>query len=147
MSARHWHWNIPKLRCVCVDLDPASRTGDLDELTTALADQSGESQIAWRSGQRHVARLTRVRHVGTAEPVGAAATAWRLAAAVPGTLDAFARVAADRRVPGAREVEIAVQATGLNFKDVLNTLMMRPGAAAAPSAANAPVGSPGSAPR
>ena len=28
----------PELRCVCVDLDPASCTGDLDALTTALAD-------------------------------------------------------------------------------------------------------------
>ena len=53
--------------------------------------------------------------------------AWRLVPESPGALDQFSREPFKRRLPGPGEIEIAVQASGLNFKDVLNVLGMYPG--------------------
>ena len=44
-----------------------------------------------------------------------------------GTFDSLRRESISRRSPGPGEVEIAVEATGLNFKDVLNVLGLYPG--------------------
>ncbi len=52
---------------------------------------------------------------------------FRLAPVTRGSLDAFERQPLERRVPGPGEVEIKVDATGLNFRDVLNVLGMYPG--------------------
>ena len=46
-----------------------------------------------------------------------------------GTLDGLVLEAAERPVPGAGEAVVAVRATGLNFRDVLNVLGMYPGPA------------------
>ena len=54
---------------------------------------------------------------------------WQLVPAVPGTLNGFRRQPVSRKSPGPGEVEIEVEATGLNFKDVLNTLGLYPGEA------------------
>ncbi|CAN0443253.1 unnamed protein product, partial [Phaeothamnion confervicola] len=53
--------------------------------------------------------------------------AYRLAPATRGALDQLGLQPLERRLPGPGEVEIAVEATGLNFKDVLNVLGMYPG--------------------
>ena len=45
----------------------------------------------------------------------------------PGVLTEFARSPVERAAPGPGEVEIQVQVTGLNFRDVLCTLGMYPG--------------------
>jgi NADPH:quinone reductase-like Zn-dependent oxidoreductase/NADP-dependent 3-hydroxy acid dehydrogenase YdfG len=52
---------------------------------------------------------------------------WRLVNTAPGTLDGLARQPLARRAPGPGEIEIAVEATGLNFRDVLNALGLYPG--------------------
>jgi acyl transferase domain-containing protein/SAM-dependent methyltransferase/acyl carrier protein len=49
-----------------------------------------------------------------------------------GTLETLHWAPADRRGPAAGEVEIAVAATGLNFRDVMNLLGVYPGDAGAP---------------
>ena len=46
---------------------------------------------------------------------------------VRGSLEQLACRAGSRRAPGSGEVEIAVRAAGLNFKDVLNALDLYPG--------------------
>jgi acyl transferase domain-containing protein/ubiquinone/menaquinone biosynthesis C-methylase UbiE len=115
----------PELRCVCIDLDdtPASRQAFLCEL-----DENGtETQVALRQGQRRVARLVVMPRHAIAGPSTGAAASWRLAPTVPGSLDRFDRAPMARRAPQAGEVEIEVEATGLNFKDVLNALGMYPG--------------------
>ena len=114
----------PELHCVCVDLDPGTDVADLDALTAEITGPGAESQVALRGGQRRVARLARLRHGRDQVPLG---TSWRLVPASPGTLDRFRRDPVERRVPGPGEVEIAVQATGVNFKDVLSVLGLYPG--------------------
>jgi acyl transferase domain-containing protein len=113
----------PELSPVIVDLDPSSEPGaDADGLLSLLAASPDEPQVALRAGKRRVARLAAL---GPA-PVPAPEAPWRLVAATP-SLDALQRVPIERSLPGPGLVEIAVEATGLNFKDVLNVLGMYPG--------------------
>jgi acyl transferase domain-containing protein len=111
----------PELRPVCIDLDVAG--GD-DALAAELDADGSENQVAIRGALRRVARLVRA---GVADDPAPSDAAWRLAPAMGGTFGAFKRLPLDRRPPGPGEVEIAVEATGLNFKDVLQILAMRPG--------------------
>ena len=117
----------PELRCVCVDLPPSTHEAEVDALAAELAEPGLESQVAWRNGERRVARLARVPRT-SARAVGAGTgEAWRLVPESPGALDQFRREPFKRRLPGPGEIEIAAQASGLNFKDVLNVLGMYPG--------------------
>ena len=112
----------PELSCVCVDLDATPEPSELDALMAELGESGVERQVAIRAGARWVARLARLR-----PPAKSVDEVWRLAPEVSGSLDRFQRVPLARRAPGAGEVEIAVEATALNFKDVLNALGMYPG--------------------
>lgn len=114
----------PELSCVCIDLDPAPDGAELDTLAAALTEEPIEHQIALRSGERLVARLARMRRADAVQADRAPEADSRLVPAVPGTFERFVRQPIERRAPGADEVEIAVQATGLNFKDILNVLGM-----------------------
>ena len=133
----------PELHCVCVDLGPrgASRRDRCAAGRAGRARRRNAGGLARRVARR-VARLGRVRRAHEGRRVAARAT-------VRGS---FPRPAARsiasicepmvRRAPGPGEVEIAVEATGLNFKDVLNVLGMYPGdpgrsAASAPAASTA----------
>src|SRR5262249_42582271 len=107
----------PELRCTRIDLDP---TGTVAQAASELADEirtaSGEDQIAFRGGVRHLARLVRAaRRDESPQPV-------RLQASQPGSLDALEWKSVTRCDPGPDEVEICVQAAGLNFRDVLRVL-------------------------
>lgn len=114
----------PELRCGCVDLeDGAEVDALLAELDAPAAGPSAPQQIAWRAGERRAAQLSHLRRPA---PVARPA-AYRLAPANRGALDELGLQPLERRAPGAGEVEIAVEATGLNFKDVLNVLGMYPG--------------------
>ncbi len=116
----------PEVSCVSLDLDPAADIAELDGILAELAEDGAERQIAFRSGRRDVARLARARRARPAPHVADAA--WRLVAASPGTFDQFTRAPIERPPLAPDEVEIAVEAVGLNFYDVLNVLGMRPGA-------------------
>jgi acyl transferase domain-containing protein/D-arabinose 1-dehydrogenase-like Zn-dependent alcohol dehydrogenase/acyl carrier protein len=107
---------------VDVDVEPESLRG----LASALA--SGEPQIALRGERVLVPRLAAVSTSAVlAFPSGA--RAWFLETPVRGTLDNLQFVAHDEQLdalePG--QIRIAVRATGLNFRDVLNALGMYPG--------------------
>lgn len=123
----------PELRCTRVDLCPSR--GDTDAEARALADelvsQVHEDEIALRRGQRYVRRLVRTRAGRRRGPgaQGAAAGArpFRLELEKPGSLEHLQLRETCRRSPGAGEVEIAVRAAGLNFKDVLLALALVPG--------------------
>jgi acyl transferase domain-containing protein/acyl-coenzyme A synthetase/AMP-(fatty) acid ligase/SAM-dependent methyltransferase len=49
----------PELACTLIDLDPATGSGDADDLWESLQTDDGESRIAWRQGVRYVSRLIR----------------------------------------------------------------------------------------
>ncbi|HWM83625.1 MAG TPA: SDR family NAD(P)-dependent oxidoreductase [Pseudolabrys sp.] len=116
----------PELKCVCVDLDPVETMAGLDLLAAELDADGSEPQVALRGGARRVARLARQLAADDANN-NVPETPWRLVPAVPGVLDRFDHAPLPARAPGAGEVQIAVAATGLNFKDVLNVLGLYPG--------------------
>jgi NADPH:quinone reductase-like Zn-dependent oxidoreductase/SAM-dependent methyltransferase len=115
----------PELRCVCVDVEPGSEHGALDAVVSELVEPGDEAEVAMRRGSRYVARLSRLGR--TVSDESRDHTAVRFAPVSRGSIERFHREPLTRRAPGPGEVEIAVSATGLNFKDVLNALGMYPG--------------------
>lgn len=119
----------PELNCVCVDLDSTPDVTEVDAVLAELAESGWERQVVLRGNERRVARLTRTRRSVGAPAGGASVSgaAWGLVPQTAGSLEGFRRDPRPRRVPGPGEVEVAVEATALNFKDVLNALGMYPG--------------------
>ncbi|GLZ36468.1 type I polyketide synthase [Actinokineospora sp. NBRC 105648] len=104
-------------RIVLVDATDTSA----DAVPAALA--SGEPQVAVRGGAVLAARLSRV-DTGLAVPDGP----WRLDIGERGTLADLRLARVEERLLAEGEVRIAVHASGLNFRDVLNALGLYPGA-------------------
>jgi myxalamid-type polyketide synthase MxaB len=136
----------PELNAVCVDLAAEDATGQTStaedavmqaaqlqaEITAAVAVAGAERerQVALRAAGRYVARL--VRQAGDEQEGGWLALPegpYRLEVSKRGSPDNLVLRAVERRAPGAGEVEIEVQAGGLNFRDVLNVLGAYPGEA------------------
>ncbi|QUQ64353.1 D-alanine--D-alanyl carrier protein ligase [Kutzneria sp. CA-103260] len=123
---------LPHTRAVMIDLD-ATAGGDLDQLWAQLCLDDGEYEIALRSGERYVRRI--VRHPASAvlDRVDARTLpedhAHTLVTDHPGQLDELRWAAEPRRTPAAGEVEIEVDAVGLNFRDVLVALGRMPSTA------------------
>lgn len=111
----------PELHCNAIDLSPDD--DGAETLWREVRQVSDENQAAWRGGKRYVARLKRSRQaVSTRSEQAVQLTVTRR-----GSIDNLTYQPMVRRAPGPGEVEIQVQAVGLNFKDVLNTLGMYPG--------------------
>jgi NADPH:quinone reductase-like Zn-dependent oxidoreductase/acyl carrier protein len=115
------------LRCVSVDLDPIEDTDDVERLCDELLADGSEQRVGWRRGARYVARLVPGSlPSGTSHP-GAGLV--QLEITERGVLDNLVCRPSSRRAPGPGEVEIRVECTGLNFRDVLNALGTLPGVA------------------
>lgn len=113
----------PGLACVRVDLDPRSvDDAVVADLLDVLSCSTGEELVGVRDGVRHVARLVPV-DIGV-DNLAAAPT--RLVSDDRGSLDALREEAFDRRHPGEGQIEIRVDAVGLNFRDVLVGLDLYP---------------------
>ena len=110
----------PELRPTCVDLEPGAPGDEVPGVVAAVLEDGGDDQIAFRNGLRHVARLVRRAAGAEAEPV-------RLVNETPGVLDGDLRRWG--REPGPGEVEVRVEAAALDFRDVLCSLGLYPGAA------------------
>ncbi|MDJ0574306.1 MAG: amino acid adenylation domain-containing protein [Xenococcaceae cyanobacterium MO_234.B1] len=135
----------PELKCVRVDLDPETTENSaqslFEELFASKSLGSIEDQVAFRNGERYVARLVRSQRLLRPKPkrtepaltVGQSDADWmqaesfRLDLSSRGTLDELRWVPTTRPQPQPGEVEIEVYATGLNFRDVLNSLGLYPG--------------------
>nr|WP_233261551.1 type I polyketide synthase [Vitiosangium sp. GDMCC 1.1324] len=117
-----------ELRCGRVDLDPARPEGEVGALLAELLGDDAEEEVALRGGERLVARLVRrlpeTERREKLEPPGD--RPFRLEIDKPGVLDHLALRVAERRAPGRGEVQIAVEAAGLNFLDVLLALGVMP---------------------
>ncbi|MFN7984381.1 MAG: SDR family NAD(P)-dependent oxidoreductase [Vicinamibacterales bacterium] len=111
----------PERHVRCIDLDPSRTDGDglIEEL---LSD--GPARVALRGGVRWEPRLERYRSPVVGVPQ-------QLELVRPGTLDGVELRALTRRPLAPHEVRLRVLATGINFRDVLQTLAMYPGAPAA----------------
>jgi NADPH:quinone reductase-like Zn-dependent oxidoreductase/SAM-dependent methyltransferase len=111
----------PELHCTRIDVDQLDSPQAIETLVHELLLADAEDQIAYRDGVRHVARLA---HPAVDQPDRSSR---RLEITVRGTFDNLVLAPLTRRAPAPGEVEIEVQATGLNFKDVMNVLGMYPG--------------------
>jgi polyketide synthase 12/myxalamid-type polyketide synthase MxaB len=120
---------LPGLRGTLIDLDAAYAPDDelASSLVAELLADSAETQVALRGALRHVARLV---HPRAAHPHGGKPV--HLASAARGKLEALTWEPLTRSEPAPGMVEVAVRATGLNFRDVLNVLGMYPGDPGAP---------------
>ncbi|HEX2282010.1 MAG TPA: polyketide synthase dehydratase domain-containing protein, partial [Thermomicrobiales bacterium] len=118
----------PELRCSLVDL---GQDDGIPELCAEILATSEETQVALRGENRYVARLEprsvdvmqggdEGRPERTDEP-------YRIEATRPGILDSIGARPAARRSPAAGEVEIRVQAAGINFIDVMKAMGICPG--------------------
>ncbi|WP_375410016.1 SDR family NAD(P)-dependent oxidoreductase [uncultured Methylobacterium sp.] len=110
-----------------VDLSPASSSKrSAERLRDLILSGTPETEIILDDDRTRVIRFTpgQVARRPGSDAVPAAAA--RLERSNSGGLNEMAWGPAERRVPGLGEVEIAVEATGLNFRDVLWALSMLP---------------------
>jgi epothilone polyketide synthase D len=108
----------------CVDLDPGLPAATAAHALAALllTDPRNETRFAIRGGMLYVPRLT---HANEAQE---AAKAVRLELSQSGGVEPLTLQDVERRSPGEGEIEIRVQAAGINFRDVLTGLGLYPGA-------------------
>ncbi len=104
-----------------IDLPQKSTEQDAQAIYRELIHNSQE-QVAIRNQQRYVARLE--RYSLEQPPINS-----QLAIAQPGNLDTLEWQTRDRHQPAVEQIEIAVKATGLNFRDVTVALGLYPGKA------------------
>ncbi|MBU7600901.1 SDR family NAD(P)-dependent oxidoreductase [Streptomyces sp. P38-E01] len=119
-------------RFVLLDLDTTGAPDSRDALSALLPDlpallAGGDAQFAVRDGAPLVGRLERL----TTAPglLAPAHVPWRLDTTGKGSLDNLVLAPCPEVLAalGAHEVRVAVDATGVNFRDVLNALGMYPG--------------------
>ena len=114
----------PELSCRCIDLAAAWNSSVISDLVLELMSQSSEDRVALRNGQRFVSRLV---HRANIEPESATrkvinGESFELHQQVRGALDSFALRSLERTQPGDEQVEIKIAASGLNFRDILQSL-------------------------
>ncbi|WP_424862750.1 SDR family NAD(P)-dependent oxidoreductase [Streptomyces sp. MMS24-I29] len=118
----------PRMRPTLIDTDPGEN--GLRALAAELLADAPEDEVALRGDTRHVARIDRAPITPTERTARATRTVrfgqdgFRLRVGRLGDLDSLELAATGRRRPGEGEVEVRVDATGLNFRDVLTSLGM-----------------------
>ena len=118
----------PELKCVRIDSDPHQATEvQGKELFNEIWAEDKEDQVVWRSDSRYVPRLVPSHLKQTAEQQLIQSQPFKLEISQKGNLDSLTFEPVNRRSPGPGEVEIQVNATGLNFRDVLIALDTYPG--------------------
>lgn len=107
-----------------IDLDDITSDIELATLARVALSDTDEDQLAVRHETCFVARLERATLPPPARHRSQPASdhAYRLEIEAPGSLDSLHLVAIDRREPGPGEVEIAIEAAGVNFLDLLSAL-------------------------
>lgn len=116
----------PEFGCMRIDLDPAADVeATVGQVAAELISrQRDEDQLAYRGDTRYVPRLVRRRRRSGNRLDIPADGAYRLHLSSFGVLDNLEYRAVSRRDPEAGEVEIEVETSGVNFRDVLRALGM-----------------------
>ncbi|NJO95086.1 MAG: aminotransferase class I/II-fold pyridoxal phosphate-dependent enzyme [Pleurocapsa sp. CRU_1_2] len=103
----------PQLCCNLLDFD-SLQLNNLPPIFSELLASDGETQVAYHHQQRYVPRLT-PRDNTLDHPYCLQLSAY-------GSLDNLTLAPIERKAPQQGEIEIAVAASGVNFRDVLNAL-------------------------
>jgi acyl transferase domain-containing protein/acyl carrier protein len=114
---------FPGLACRLIDIPARRQSGDVPSLVDEVLSGADEPRVALRGGKRLVARLEAqpAEAAPRQRPLSADENA-ELTVATPGVLNTLTVVPASRRPPGPGEVEITVEAAGLNFLDVIRAM-------------------------
>lgn len=118
-------WEHPELRASVNDLGTGPVSAAAGELVAELLADSPEEEVAYRSGIRLVARMEPApepRRAARPRRLTGERAAFRLESTEPGDLEGVRPVLRERARPGEGEVEIRVEAAGLNFSDVLKAM-------------------------
>ncbi len=120
----------PELNCAMIDLPAGAGEIDLVHLAGIVASDKLPGEIAIRETDLYTRRLvpldlanTKAKHVSASSYLN---TGFRLTQSTPGSIDDLHFVSDQEREPAPDEVVIRVQATALNFRDVLTALGMLP---------------------
>ncbi len=109
----------PEIRMTCIDTG-SDIEADVSALVDELDAPPGEAQVAYRAGQRFVARLVKCPEAAPPAIDGP----FRLQLRDYGSPDNLQLVPITRQKPGRGQIEIAVTAAALNFRDVVISLGM-----------------------
>lgn len=121
----------PELRSAVVDIGAISREA-IDALASELAAGLPADRVAFRTGRRYVVRVCRaplpdVEVVDDAKRESAQPP-YRIGVETPGNLDTFDAIRLIRPRVRPHEIEIEVEATGLNFMNLMSAMGIYPGA-------------------
>lgn len=118
-----------ELGCTRIDLDPERGSEEISALAEELLLPAAEREVAFRKGTRYVARLVpRGQKISSTVLMEFPdAESFRLDISRPGNLDNLMLRGDSRSAPRPGEVEIRVNAAGLNFRDVMNAAGVYPG--------------------
>jgi acyl transferase domain-containing protein/acyl-CoA synthetase (AMP-forming)/AMP-acid ligase II/acyl carrier protein len=118
-----------ELGCTRIDLDPQGGAEEIASLYEELLLPPTEREVAFRKGTRYVARLVPRAHnlLSGAVLEVPKADSFRLDISRPGNLENLLLRGTSRPEPKPGEVEIRVNAAGLNFRDVMNAAGVYPG--------------------
>lgn len=121
----------PRMRATLVDTDHGPP--GLRSLAGELLADAPEDEVALRGATRYIARLDHAPLGATEQAASATRTlrygvdGFSLRTGRLGDLGSLELAATGRRTPGPGEVELRVQAAGLNFRDVLTAMGLLPG--------------------
>jgi NADPH:quinone reductase-like Zn-dependent oxidoreductase/acyl carrier protein len=121
---------LTHIDCRLIDLDPSEPREHIAQVLGELQAGSPESEVAYRAGRRFTQRLQHwplkeLAPRALSEPCLRSA-AYHLASLSPGGLEYLRWLERNAPPPAEGEVEIAVRAAGLNFRDVLKALDLYP---------------------
>jgi acyl transferase domain-containing protein/NAD(P)-dependent dehydrogenase (short-subunit alcohol dehydrogenase family) len=117
------HHEHPELNCTLVDIGSAPDEEMLKTLCEEMQAQETETEVLLRPGARYVNRIRRIEpgiFLPASDITAHPELAFRLQTAAPGALSRLVFQSVPRLRPGTGEVEIAVEAAGINFKDRIN---------------------------
>lgn len=120
----------PDLRTRLIDLGAEHGSSELDALTCELLSGEWDDELLLRDGKRQVRKLHRVARADASlrEPLRPMVhgEGYRAEVGTAGALESLALRQVERSSPGPGEVEIAVSAAGMNFRDVMVAMGLYP---------------------
>ena len=118
---------FPRIELRTIDFDGQSAQELASALWSEIARGDDETEAAWRGAARFASRIVhRSMDSLTALPQPSRRMGYSLQIPASGVMDELAWYELPRRRPGAGEIEIAVEAAALNFRDVLKSLGLYP---------------------